>query len=87
MNDIKFHRINCDVNGNPRYVVHFLAFVPEGKTTRDYGGYEETFKLARIKAAHLGGKLSRSVKHTGMFVFTTYSTQETERLIKLNQLH
>ena len=36
-----FTRINNDTNGNPRYVVHFLACRPEGSAD----SYAQTIKL------------------------------------------
>ena len=62
--EIQLHRTNNDVNGNPRYVVHYSALgLPE---------YESTKKT---RAAGL--KLYRGRDFGGGFVFTSYNTEYT----------
>jgi len=65
---INFHRINNDVNGNPRYVCHFLAINND---------YDEAVRLAR----KMGGKRFHNKQFGGGIVFQSYNLQDTERHI------
>lgn len=47
--EIAFHRIDHDLNGNPRYVVHFLAL---GVKLADYGKIKG---LTKYRAKWFGG--------------------------------
>jgi hypothetical protein len=67
-----YKRINNDINGNPRYVVHYLAFLGE-----DERGYD----LAHTRAKKLGGKKYRGKDFAGGFVFQSYNINETLRQI------
>lgn len=71
--EIQLHRTNNDVNGNPRYVVHYSAL---GLPT-----YESTKKT---RAAGL--KLYRGRDFGGGFVFSSYNTEYTLEWI-LEVLH
>lgn len=55
-----FTRINNDVNGNPRYVLHFLRLAPN---------YNDAVALSRSQ----GGKVYRSKSYGGGIVFQCYS--------------
>lgn len=69
--EIQVHRVKNDGNGNPRYVVHYLAL---GLTT-----YESTKKT---RAAGL--KLYRGRDFGGGFVFSSYNTEYTlERILEV----
>lgn len=68
----EYHRVNSDIYGNPRYVVHYLAFLGDGE--RDYN-------LAHSRAKKLGGKKYRGKDFAGVFVFQSYSINETLRQI------
>ena len=59
-NVIKYWRINNDINGNPRYVVHFLSIAP-------------TYDEAIEKARKIGGKKYNSAKFGGGIVFQSYN--------------
>lgn len=69
--EIQLHRINSDANGNPRYVVHYLALgLPD---------YESTKKT---RAAGL--KMYRGRDFGGGFVFTSYNTDyDLERILEV----
>lgn len=58
--NIDYYRINYDINGNPRYVIHFLNFAP-------------TFDEALQKAKELGGKKYRANWYGGGIVFQSYN--------------
>lgn len=55
-------RIDSDVNGNPRYVVHYRFIAPT---------YEEALRIAR----QVGGKKYKAKWYGGGIVFTTYDIQ------------
>ena len=55
-----FTRVNSDMYGNPRYVVHFLHFANK---------YDEAKEIANS----LGGAKYRGKNYGGGFVFQSYS--------------
>lgn len=59
----QFTRINNDINGNPRYVIHFLEVA---KT------YERAIKLAN----KIGGRKYHNKRYGGGLVFQSYSLDE-----------
>jgi hypothetical protein len=68
-------RINNDVNGNPRYVVHFYDLLTdiEGLNLTILQRYE----LALQKARKVGGKMYRGKDFGGGIVFQSYNIIET----------
>lgn len=92
-NQIEFTRVNNDVNGNPRYVCHFLNLI----TDKDIEQIKEDFKLtlqqkpfaltglqydeAVYKARKIGGKKYRGKDFGGGIVFQSYNIKETEKQI------
>lgn len=68
-------RINNDVNGNPRYVVHFYDLLTdiEGLNLTILQRYE----LALQKARKVGGKMYRGKDFGGGIVFQSYNILET----------
>lgn len=90
-------KVNRDVNGNPRYVTHFLNII----TDKDKEQLEEDFKLtlqqnpfkrisllydlAVSKARKIGGKKYRGKEFGGGIVFQSYNTNEL--LKELNELN
>lgn len=62
-NPIQFTRVNNDVNGNPRYVCHFLTLA---KT------YNEAAKIANS----IGGRKYRATWYGGGVVFQSYSLSD-----------
>lgn len=65
---INFHRINNDVNGNPRYVCHFLAI---------HNDYDTAVSIART----IGGKRFHNKQFGGGIVFQSYNLRDTENSI------
>ena len=57
---IQFTRVNSDVNGNPRYVCHFLTMAPT---------YDAAVKLANS----IGGRKYNNKQYGGGLVFQSYS--------------
>jgi hypothetical protein len=63
-----FTRINNDINGNPRYVIHFLQL------SHDY-------TRALYLAKQLGGKKFHNKQYGGGIVFQSYNTRILEENI------
>ena len=69
-----FKRINNDVNGNPRYFIHFLYCEPESwKSNPSRQRYANVCKLMN----KIGGSKYHNKSYGGGFVFQSYSLDET----------
>jgi len=80
-NNISFTRINNDINGNPRYVYHFLTFITE----RDkFTSLDQRYNLALSRAKKLGGKKFHNKQYGGGIVFQSYNIEYTEE--RINEL-
>lgn len=66
---INFTRIDNDINGNPRYVCHFLNIADN---------YDEAIK----KANTIGGKKYHNKSYGGGIVFQSYNIEDTAKRIK-----
>jgi hypothetical protein len=77
---MKLTRVNNDVNGNPRYVVHFSKLL----TVTELKAYEPniSYSIAVERAKDIGGKRYRGKDFGGGIVFQSYSTPELEGFIK-----
>ena len=85
---IDFTRINNDINGNPRYVCHFLNLVND--TDRAKADYLESlarqskfsisylYDIALDKARKIGGKKFHNKQYGGGISFQSYSLPELE---------
>lgn len=81
---IEWTRINNDVNGNPRYVCHFLALnTKEEKETPEYkiDRIGNLYAMAVKRANRIGGKKYNNKKYGGGIVFQSYSLKDTENHI------
>ena len=83
-----WHRVKSDVNGNPRYVVHWLAF----KHLCD--DEDMTYDKAHRIAKKLGFSKYRGKDYGGGLVTQSYSLEHTEKhmiehaeLVKLQKKH
>lgn len=74
---IEFTRINNDINGNPRYVCHFLN-IPNLDKSLDIS---ERYKQAVKKANKIGGRKYHTKSYGGGIVFQSYNIQETKKAI------
>ena len=63
-----FYRANSDYNGNPRYVIHFLAFRSD---------YDRAHEIAK----NIGFTKYRGKDFGGGFVAQSYSLEETAKQI------
>lgn len=83
MQTIELTRINNDINGNPRYCVHFLDLL---SPTENHSSIpvEKRFNLALQKAKTIGGSKYRGKQYGGMIVFQSYNTGNlTKQIIEL----
>ena len=82
-------RVNNDVNGNPRYVVHFTHFLTD-KEMEDAAGFSG-YSLAVMRASTwIGGKRYRAKSFGGGIVFSSYNVESkcqrvNEELEKLSE--
>lgn len=90
---MEFTRIKNDVNGNPRYVVHFLALLSDKEQqeirskARPFESVNDMYAYAVKKANKIGGKKYRGKDFGGGIVLQSYNIQDTENKInELNQL-
>ncbi len=90
LNPIEFTRVNSDVNGNPRFVCHFLSFINEGDKakadTRGLGFISYKYQLALNKAKQLGGRKFHNKQYGGGIVFQMYDGQRAEMSLKIREL-
>ena len=79
----KFYRVDCDVNGNPRYVIHFLAFITDDEVRNSLrGDIDGQYKLAHSRALNIGFSKYRGKNFGGGFVGVSYDLDNTaERII------
>lgn len=87
---IEFTRINNDINGNPRYVCHFLSLIKdsdekevEGKDNWKQGIYklDLLYTIALKRAKTIGGKKYHNKSYGGGIVFQSYNMYDTEKHI------
>ena len=68
-----FTRINNDVNGNPRYVVHFLQLA-------------DTYERALFLSRQLGGRKFHNKQFGGGIAFQSYNTDNlAERIAQIKE--
>jgi hypothetical protein len=68
-------RINNDINGNPRFVVHFYDLLRDGEG--EGLTIIEKYEFAVKKARKIGGKIYRGRDFGGGIVFQSYNITET----------
>lgn len=72
LNEITFTRVNQDINGNPRYVCHFLNLLSEKEKEDNDGPMGSKYALAVKKAKALGGRKFHNKQYGGGIVFQAY---------------
>jgi hypothetical protein len=77
---MEFTKINNDINGNLRYVTHFLNIPIDGEGLN----VNEKYDLAVKKANKIGGKRYHNKKFGGGIVFQSYNVSNLEK--EINQL-
>ena len=80
-----FTRVNNDINGNPRYVIHFLNLIP---SDYEFIGVSEEYDLILniSKKLGLGGRKFHNKQYGGGLVFQSYNLKHTIKFLeeKLN---
>lgn len=81
---IQYKKIKHDINGNPRYVVHFseLLNLNEFDSFSGIVKISQAYNLALKKAKKLGGKAYRGKDFGGGIVFQSYNIESTIKDIK-----
>ena len=74
---ITWTKIRHDVNGNPRFVCHFLNFVSDGDRavaeTMGLGRVDYLYNMALARARKLGGRRYHTKAYGGGIVFQCYA--------------
>lgn len=83
LNPIDFTRVAGDINGNSRFVCHFLAFVGEKDKNLDI---HEKYKLALNRSRQLGGKKFHNKQYGGGIVFQMYKDDIHEMSRKIREI-
>jgi len=78
-NPIRFTRINNDINGNPRYVIHFLDLINSEESS--FLPFSKKYEYALKKAKKIGGKKYDNKQYGGGIVFQSYNTEDLEKRI------
>ena len=83
-----FTRVNNDINGNPRYVIHFLDCITDKEQEQfENDGLRRinnTYIFAVNKMRELGGKKYRGKDFGGGIVFQSYNLYDLVK--KINEL-
>lgn len=77
-NNIEFTRVKNDINGNPRYVCHFLHFLTDKD---EFTSLTNRYSLALKRANKLGGRKFHNKQYGGGIVFQSYNIKDTEKRI------
>jgi len=82
---VEFTRVNNDVNGNPRFVCHFLAFIND-EDRKQLQGFDLGYNLALKKSRQLGGKKFHNKQYGGGIVFQMYDGEQLEMSNKIREI-
>jgi hypothetical protein len=77
--NVRLTRINNDVNGNPRYVAHFLDFINNEENS--FIPFSKMYEYALKKAKKIGGKKYHNKQYGGGIVFQSYNTDNLSKEI------
>lgn len=81
---IDWTRIKNDINGNPRYVCHFLNLLTDeelGRTGDEWIPVSQKYAIATKRANQIGGRKYHCKAYGGGIVFQSYSIDELETAI------
>jgi hypothetical protein len=79
---LTFTRLPQDVNGNPRYAVHFLNLNTRAELdATPWIPVSDKYALAVKRAHKIGGRRYHCKRYGGGIVFQSYSIDETARHI------
>lgn len=68
-------RATNDINGNPRYIVHFLAFLNKEESFNYDISINDKISIALNRVSKIGGKKNRGKDYGGGIVFQSYNLQ------------
>jgi hypothetical protein len=80
--DIQVTTVKHDINGNPRRVVHFLAFITEADrkaAPADHTRIGRLYDLALARSRAIGGRKFHNRQFGGGIVFQSYSDNELRK--------
>jgi hypothetical protein len=87
-----FTRVRNDVNGNPRYVCHYLNLNTDAEASVTLGWDEhgriifDKYAMALARAKKLGGRKFHNKQYGGGIVFQSYNLRDLcERINELTQ--
>lgn len=83
LNPIDFTRVAGDINGNSRFVCHFLSFI--GGKDKDMDIHEK-YELALKRSRQLGGKKFHNKQYGGGIVFQMYKDDIYEMSRKIREI-
>jgi hypothetical protein len=79
-----------DVNGNPRYAIHFNAMFSDNEHTTQIlrsEGVEERYVKAVFRAKKIGGKKFHNKSFGGGIIFQSYNTRQlAEQIVSLQKI-
>ena len=81
---IEWTRIKNDINGNPRYVCHFLNLLTDeelGRTGDEWIPLSLKYAIATKRANQIGGRKYHCKAYGGGIVFQSHSIDELEAAI------
>ena len=74
-----FTRINNDVNGNPRYVIHFLNILTDEERKNYDISISDKYAIALKRAKKIHGRKFHNKQFGGGIVFQSYNIEEDLR--------
>ncbi len=82
--NMEYKKIKHDINGNPRYVIHFMKLLTQNELD-SFSGIDkitQAYALALKKAKKLGGKAYHGKDFGGGIVFKSFNIESTIKDIK-----
>ena len=79
ISSIEATRINNDINGYPRYVIHFLNFL--NSEEKNFLPFNKKYDYALKKAKLIGGKKFDTKQYGGGIVLQSYDIEQTKKQI------
>jgi hypothetical protein len=77
--DVSLTRINNDINGNPRYVTHFLNLL--NSEEQSFLPFSKKYEYALKKAKKIGGRKYHNKQYGGGIAFQSYNTENLKKQI------
>ena len=79
LDNLRLTRVNNDINGNPRYVVHFLDLLNNEENS--FLPFSKKYEYALKKAKVIGGRKFHNKQFGGGIVFQSYNTDNLKEQI------